>query len=229
MHPDTSVDRFPQSRSYQKKTYQRDSLASREQIGRPGSKRYQRWFNGNFLSEQADTLKTRLDFQVVEDTSLFRCLFVNADSAQLWEPFCEVTEDEQDEMLIQLGYYPKPTNDGISTLPHRLCSAQTSFKKIDKRIRAIFDRNFDCDLLQKLDQEIIAYVHRNDSRKRVYVFKQPFHRLICHGVAQFYSLRASSQDTSQGQRELVISKPPRVILPSKTLCEYLKVQPVQSC
>jgi len=220
---DSVRNAFPLHKSVGRKSYRRDSLASREQIGRPGSKRYQRWFNGNFLSEQACDLESNADYRLVEDTSLFRHLF-EAENGELWAPFCDVTEDQQEELFMSIGYYPKEKTNVGTALPPRLCSPAISFKKIDKTIRGIFDRNFNEELLLQLDQEMITYVQKTDSTKRVYIFKETFHRLMCRGVAQFYSLKASSQDSSGGQRELVISKPPRIILPSKTLCQYLKVQ-----
>jgi len=97
-------DTFTQTTPTARKIFRwaaRDNLASRNRIGRPGSKRYQRYINRSFLGDLGSEGEMELDFRMMESTSPFSILFEESNRKK-WDPFVEVTEEKQEKLLISI-------------------------------------------------------------------------------------------------------------------------------
>jgi len=214
----------------------RDSLTRLHKTGRPGSKRYQRFVNREYLQEQQWDLQPE-DFQVVQFTRTVFSTLLHEKNRKIWEPFIDVTE-EQEALMLQKICKGGPMEDSdefgdwififdenveevkMSVKPH------VSFSKIEKRVKQYILKNPDSPFLQSMDKEIVVYI-KGSTQRMSYNFENPFHRLICHGICEFYSLHSHSEDSKEGTRVLHIVKPKKGFnAPSLTLCEYLQTMPV---
>jgi len=218
----------------------RDSQARISRIGRPGSRRYQRFLNNEYLIEQQWDLELE-DFQVVRfGGTPFTPLFAEH-NRKIWEPFIDVTEEEEQWMLRQLD--GKPTEQGdelgdwiviekqteicLEDFEEPTVHASTSMGRIQRNIRNFIRKNPDSPFLLAMDKEISDYVeHGRESL--TYLFENAFQRMICHGICQYYALISRSEDQPDGTRLTTVSKPKKgVFSTSHTLSEYLQTFPVK--
>jgi len=217
----------------------RDSLSRVKRVGTPGSKRHQRFLNKLFLVEQQWELEPQ-DFQVVEFTcSPFSVLF-EEENRKLWENFLDVTEEQQEQMLTQIsdGLRPSKENtdefgnwvivesedleDGFEEIESCTPTASESFKRVEKHIRKLIRKNRENSFLLAIDKEITEYL-QTKNEVRTYQFETGYHRMICHGVCQYYSLNSKSHQM-KSDRILVVSKPKKgTQIPSSTLSQYLSL------
>jgi len=219
----------------------RDSGARFTKIGRPGSKRFQRFLNKEYLTEQQWDLELE-DFQIVRfGCTPFTPLFEEHNS-RIWAPFIDITEEEEQWMIRQLhegksleerdelGDWIMVEEEDllVDDFVEQIVHASTSILRIQKNIRQYVRKNPDSPFLLAMDKEITDYIETG-SGSLTYSFETSFHRMICHGICQYYSLHSRSQDKEDGIRVMVISKPRRGIsLPSHKLSEYLQTLPVTS-
>jgi len=220
----------------------RDSGARFMRIGRPGSKRYQRFINKEYLTEQQWDLELE-DFQVVRfGGTPFTPLFEEHNS-RIWAPFVDVTEEEEQWLIRQLceGKSLEERSDElgdwimveeedllVDDFVEQVVHASTSILRIQKNIRQYVRQNPDFPFLNEMDKAITDYIE-NGSGSLTYSFETSFHRMICHGICQYYSLHSRSEDSEDGIRVMVISKPRKGIsLPSHRLTEYLQTLSVST-
>jgi len=217
----------------------RESVTRLNKIGRPGSRRYQRFLNKEFLQEQQWDLQPE-DFQVVRFSKTPFSLLFEEENREVWAPFVDVTEEDERLMLDricsgrpieesdELGDWIVigTNNDDVEVKkPTPVVKPHTCFMRVDKRARKFIQQNPDSQILQSMDNRITQYI-QEDKRKITCHFENSFHRLLCHGVCQFYSLHSCSEDIKNGSRVLHISKPRIHNAPTVTLLEYLQTLPV---
>jgi len=179
---------------------------------------------------------------VPEDFTIFRmscspfsCFFSEANRKK-WAPFVDITEEEQHKLLNQLygssdeeledelGEWvivekeQKATSDEIK-ISFR---AEVQFQRVDKKIRKLMLRNTCDEFLVLLDQEIVKFMQVPAGKLLTKTFDEPFHRLICHGVCQFYSLVSKSEDFEGGRRVVIIKSKNSLHFPSTTLSKFLE-------
>jgi len=189
-------------------------------VGRPGSKRYQRFLNKVYLLQHQHEV-TDEDINVfLPSCSSFSFLVSTPynqkqkEGREKWEPFVNVTEEREREMIVDI--LPKSDYD-----QNEIVSAERSWSLIDKRIRQILKSNTQHPFLLDLENEIIEFVASIQSDSIVYHFEEPFHRMICHGICSFYSIQSSSIDKNQ-QRTTIIRKTTKTVIPGITLSNFLK-------
>jgi len=197
-----------------KKKHVRDSLNRRFDTGNPGSKRYQRWFNGHFLEEQASSFGIDLEHQIFENRSPFRELF-EGNYLGAFEQYFQVSEEREREIMMSLENQSMKEKRTYKMVPPSQC-----FRKLEKQCRKMIEKHEDHALLATVDKQMIEFIQHTTARKTIH-FEDAYHRLLCHSIASFYSLESQSQDTRNGQRVIFISKPDFMLLPSCTLSEYL--------
>jgi hypothetical protein len=220
----------------------RDGAARTTRIGRPGSKRYQRFLNKEYLSEQQWDLELE-DFQVVRfGCTPFTRLFEEHNN-KIWEPFIDITEEEEQWMLRQLEE-GKPSDletrdelgdwividqqeeNLLDEFVDQIVPGSVSMRRVQKDIRKFIRKNPDYPFLVAMDKEITSYIE-TEVKCLSYKLETAFQRMICHGICQYYSLQSRSEDQPDGTRLTIISKPRKgVPLPSHTLSEYLQTFPV---
>jgi len=222
----------------------RHSHARATRIGRPGSKRYQRFLNKEYLSEQQWDLEFE-DFQAVRfGCTPFSALFEEHNS-RIWEPFIDITEEEEQWLLRQLEegkssnveerdelgdwiIIQQEEDNLLDEFVDQAIHGATSLLRIQKDIRKFMRRNPDSPFLLAMDKEIADYIEA-ESQLLTYTLETSFQRLICHGICQYYALRSRSEDQIDGTRLTIVSKPKGGIsLPSHTLSEYLQTFPVKN-
>jgi len=184
-------------------------------IGRPGSKRYQRYFNKAYLLQHSDNV-TDEDIQIYVTTRSHFSMLIECGNDQIWESFVDFTEESQEELLSSLSagmeqYRQKIGSEGASK----------SFRSIDKKIRKIIRSRVDIEYLFSMDQEITDFIKR-DIEESSYAIPEPSRRMICHGICQFYSLGSNSKDTHKGERVVFVRKTERSTIPGETLSRYLQ-------
>lgn len=212
----------PSNRQKKKKSFGswaiRDSQAKRDFVGRPGSKRFQRHMNKSFLLEQDGV--SHEDFYVYPRTrSIFGELMNDDEKLAQWQEFLEITEEQQQNLLVSLSadvsnYLEKEHSQDELT-------SDMQFKKIDKKLRRLLKGHLESKILSDLDSQMYQYVSEGNFESLIYSFNEPFHRMICHGVCQFYALHSHSKDIAE-DRIVVVSKTKRTKFPKKTLSEHLK-------
>lgn len=232
----------PTKRKSNSWTPQRDSLKRRENIGKPGSRRHQRWMNRVFLMEQEAELELE-DFTVLDPaiprTALSQ-IFEDSYFNEIWDPFVDITEEQEEKLLMALDFTLTHKTDkykrevGVSfeddddeeeedeNEDEKMFPAHESFKRIDKKIRKVLQQQIENEFLASMDKEIASYIQIKEFNTLTYSFEDSFHRLICHGICQFYSLRSRSEDSDTGDRILVIKKPATLLKPSTTLTQFLQ-------
>lgn len=213
----------PSNRQKKKKSFGswaiRDSQSRRDFVGRPGSKRFQRHMNKSFLLEQTEV--SREDFYVFPKTrSIFGELMNDSEKLSQWENFIEVTEDQQEALLVSLSadvsdFLEKEHSQDEVT-------SELQFSKIDKKLRKLLKVHLESKILSDLDAQMYEYVNNGNFETLIYSFNEPFHRMICHGVCQFYALHSHSKDVAE-ERVVVVSKTKRTRFPKQTLSEHLKM------
>jgi len=225
----------PSKRKSNSWTPQRDSLNRRNNIGKPGSRRHQRWLNRMFLMEQEVELELE-DFKIFDTTkTALSQIFEDSFCSEIWAPFVDVTEEQEEQLLMSIDVTLTHKNDKESDLEvevsfddeddssdDQMFPAQESFKRIDKKIRKVLQQQIENEFLSSMDKEIANYIQIKEFNTLTYSFEDSFHRLICHGICQFYSLRSRSEDSETGDRILVIKKPATILKPSTTLTQFLQ-------
>lgn len=226
----------PTKRKSNSWTPQRDSLARRNNIGKPGSRRHQRWLNRMFLMEQEVELELE-DFTIFDPartplSQIFEDSFYN----EIWAPFVDITEEQEEKLLMSIDVTLTHKNDKFrrevavsfddededDDLDVKMHPPHESFKRIDKKIRKVLQQQIENEFLSSMDKEIASYIQIKEFNTLTYSFEDSFHRLICHGICQFYSLRSRSEDSETGDRILVIKKPATLLKPSTTLTQFLQ-------
>lgn len=205
----------------------RESLASRLRVGRPGSKRFQRFLNKEFLETAQEDLESR-DWDIIDfsTTGSWFGQLCDEHNRVVWEPFVDITEEEQDYLICAANDRQRKE----ASMEGAACngtSPAARFERIERKPRRALWENPRCEFLQQVESEVIAFLHRCGSPVVEPLVMpldgSPYHRLICHGVSQYYLL-ASYSRTANGQRSLIICKPRHVDhieQPHITLSEFL--------
>jgi len=212
--------RPPKGRKRNYRWTAKDSAARFEDVGKMGSKRYQRFLNKTFLIDQERQLDAA-DYNIfVHCCTPFTQLWEEPQKLRVWEPFIDVTEERQEELLLSLSvdisnYIQNMTEEANNLGP------SASFKIIDRKIRKLLKRHLSSEFLMDLDDEIVGYIRLGDYNSLVYSFSDTYHRMICHGICQFYALQSRSKN-SKGDRIVVVSKTEHTSIPNQTLSQHLQ-------
>jgi len=224
----------------------RDSQARLDKVGRPGSKRYQRYLNKSYLYEHEWNLEPE-DFEVArKSSSPFSALFDEVNRTK-WEPFIDVTEEQQEYLLRKLQdasvslvevdeqedefgdfvmisseYKVIPIDEEVKKMTQtQSLPVDFHFQKVDRKIRKFIRKNPNDPFLRSLDCKIVEYIQHTSYQSKTFSFHGSFHRMVCHGICQFYSLHSKSQNISD-TRVVVVRKPKsKIAFPSITLSQFL--------
>jgi len=166
-----------------------------------GKRAFRRYLNEKLLRELAGPLDAEQmamlyappPFGEVQATVLARITEASADNeaARAWEPFRQVDMDLQDSFLRMTGPPASPK------LVSSLAAAQQRWKAVEKRLREALRRGADWPLLHEIDAVVGAYAEaskegRGASEGLEMQMDDGFHRLMLHGVCQYYELVATT-------------------------------------
>jgi len=228
---------------------QRDSLALRRRKGRPGSRRYNRYLNALYLNAAEDYEESdENEFESVvwepEWTSLFEQLF-DDEHAEAWEPFREITEEKENDMLVMLCEVDLgDSSDEEEPTPEEI--AHAAFLQLDSATRRLMKKDFGVALVQSLEVDFNRFFGQTslglESGEHEYYkflffddgvpslqlcFKNAKDRRICHGVCEYYSLMSYSENVC-GERITCVVNPQDSNLSLPPLSEYLARNFLQS-
>jgi len=105
----------------------------------------------------------------------------------------------------------------------------TAWHRVDCRTREALRRSFLSELLDSYEECIRTFVKESgDGDDLVLVVPDPFHRLLLHGVCEFYNLVSVTFTQSKGKESVKATrikkkKGASVDIPTITLCQFLKM------
>jgi len=204
-----------------KRTWQwgpRDHLPTQPRLPKPGSRRYQRYVNTEFLKESAGELD-ECDLLVFDSShSLFASLHTSESHRVVWERFVTSSEEEQHHVLR------RSAKAFSSSAPRSRSVAEHHFRRVDKRIRRLLKRKTHVEFVGEWEGRVVEYAQLPAKRPPLkYACQDSYQRLLCHGVCQYYALPSQSKDTRAGKRFVEVRKPASPpALPAETLSDYLR-------
>jgi len=217
----------------------RKFLTNLNNTGKPGSKRYQRFLNNSFLQEQEWDLQPE-DWNIVQfSSSPFTVLF-NEKNKRKWDPFVDITEEEQEQLLVELSSSSNEEKEDefgdfvfieseVKQQEVKISSPPIEFHfyKVNKRVRNFIRKNPDNPLFRSLDEQIVNYIQLATNQPKIFNFTQSFQRMMCHGVCQFYLLSSKSEVVGSGKKQVIVWRSKKeVSLPTMTLSMYLEKEKV---
>ncbi|KNA25196.1 hypothetical protein SOVF_008640 [Spinacia oleracea] len=108
-------------------------------------------------------------------------------------------------------------------------AVMNAWHKIDCRTREAFRRSFLPELIEGYENRIRAFIgNGNDSEVLLLQVQDPFHRLLLHGVCEFYDLISVTETQSRGSKSVKTTKIQKkksgpLEIPSLTLSRFLKM------
>lgn len=108
-------------------------------------------------------------------------------------------------------------------------AALTAWHRVDCRTRDAFRRSFLPELVNGYEENIRAFVSEADGEEVLVLYVQdPFHRLLLHGVCEFYNLVSTTESETKGTKVLKVTKIKKKkvgnnVLPTITLCLFMKL------
>jgi len=197
-----------------------DSILGRKP--KPGSKRYKRFMKNVELLETALSDSEGEEFEIeveytVEFRSPFTVIFEDEEFRSKWEPFIDITEEEEANLLEIIS--KKHTKAKKQRDPN---SPSDCWKNLGKYAKKTLKTHADSPMIAALDQMLIDFILSRGNRKS-FVLTSQFQRLLCHSIASFYSMQAHT--TRNGPNTFTtITKSKTTQLPSLPLSEFLKTK-----
>jgi hypothetical protein len=217
-HPDTHAPEKPS-----RKKPMRDSQKSRQSVGLPGSKRHNRYRNkmdllDKALSDSESELEIEVEFHV-EFKSPFSVLFTDEEVKRKWEPFVEVTEEEESEILNV--FYPQFTRQ---RRPRRgnsdfAAAPQDCFNALNRDERKLLRKQTGNPKIVEYENIIIELILSR--RSSVSFNASSFDCLLAGLICVYYALEINAEQLEEDLVAVQIKKPKGVMLPSVRLSEYL--------
>lgn len=200
--------------------------------GRVRNRKSQRWLNDRLLMELVPCL----------DAEEIRGLF----SPPPWgddvpvSPFCMTNIGEWDKFRVVDMDKEAAMIEALEGSPHKQkgrvdadkVAVLTAWHRVNCRTREALRRCFLSDMVKGYEEQLRKFIQESANGDfLVFHVQDPFHRLLLHGVCEFYDLisvtTSESASESKGRETLnvtTIRKKARVIeLPNITLCNFLKM------
>jgi len=217
---------------------QRDSLASRKKIGKPGSRRYRQWENEFFLirnlseteSEYESGFSDDWDESYAPSYGPFSVVFED-DNREVWEPFVDITEERQQILLTFSDYDDSSEEEDIDLSPSEI------FSLLRRRSQRTLKRHKHSAILQRIDDIVVAFSNcliyddqfeylrpgfgEEVGECLVFAFSEKFQRHLLHALCEFYNLVSYSVDTSE-ERITIVQRRMVVTSHNQSVLQYLK-------
>jgi len=199
----------------------RDSQSSRQSIGLPGSSRHNRYRNkmdllDKALSDSESELEIEVEF-TVEFRSPFSILFTDEECKKKWEPFIEITEEEQNELLSV--FYPESSKYRRPKRPDFPTAPQDCFSVLNRDEKRLLKKNAGNPIIIQFENVIIDLILSR--RPTASVKLTNYECLLFSLVSIYYSLQVSAEGLVGEEAMVTIRKPKGIQLPSVRLSEYL--------
>ncbi|KAL8167738.1 hypothetical protein V2J09_009237 [Rumex salicifolius] len=188
---------------------------------RVSNRRTRRWVNDRILME----LVPRLNAEEVrgDDAPVSAFCMTNAGE---WDKFRNIDMDKEANIMKGLK---NTSSKRISNVDSDKSAALGAWYRIDLRTREALRRSFLSDLIEGYEKCVRAFI-REDGGEEVLVFRvqDPFHRLLLHGVCEFYNLTSMTETRTEGSQSVKMTKIKKkksgsAELPNITLSHFLKM------
>jgi hypothetical protein len=216
-HPDVQAP----GNAPRRKKLVRDSQKSRQSVGRPGSRRHRRYLNNmqlldKALSDSESELEIEVEF-TVEFKSPFSILFTDEECKQKWEPFVEITEEEQAEILST--FYPEYTPKHYRPRSNFSTAPQDRFHALNKDEKRLLKKQAGNPAIVKYENIIIDLILSRNTSKVVKLTH--FECLLLSLIGVYYSMEVTAEGLAGDVAVVTLRKPKNTQLPSVRLSEYL--------
>ncbi|GMH31000.1 hypothetical protein Nepgr_032843 [Nepenthes gracilis] len=143
-----------------------------------------------------------------------------------WDKFRNIDMDKQESMMKAVKYSSSKSKGHLDDDKMTVLKA---WHRIDSRTREALRRNFLSDLIAGYEKRVRTFIQEGgDADVLVLHIQDPFHRLLLHGVCEFYNLKSVTETKSKGSETVRMTKIRRrksglVELPNITLSHFLKM------
>lgn len=199
--------------------------------GKVTNRKSRRWLNDRMLAELVPHL----------DADEIRGLFAPppwGDDVPL-SPFCKTSGGDWDKFrnidMDKEATIIRGTGSSSAKHPSKMDADKvaviTAWHRIDCRTREALRRSFLCDLIHGYEESIRDFIQKSSSSaddSLTLNAQDSFHRLLLHGVCEFYNLNSVTVTQSKGSEVLKMTmirkkKAGFADLPNITLCNFLKM------
>ncbi|EXB39351.1 hypothetical protein L484_025046 [Morus notabilis] len=210
--------------SIEKKIEFLESLA-----GKVSNRRSRRWLNDRLLME----LVPRLNAEEIrglfapppwgDDVPPSPFAMTNGGE---WDKFRNIDMDREADIMGALRSSPAKRKDHVDSNKMAVLNA---WRRVDCRTREALRRSSLLELIEGYEECIRAYITDSGEEETLILRVQdPFHRLLLHGVCEFYNLasvtvKQSEDAESSKTTRITKKKKSRVEIPSITLSHFLRM------
>lgn len=195
--------------------------------GKVSNRRSRRWLNDRLLME----LVPRLDAEEIrglfapppwgDDVPLSPFCMTNMGE---WDKFRNIDMDKQANIIDRLNRRPVKREGRVDADKMAVLNA---WHRIDCRTRDALRRSFLVELIESYEACIRVFIEDGGDEVLSLQVKDPFHRLLLHGVCEFYNLASvtetESKDAVSFKTTKIKKKMAVVELPNITLSNFLKM------
>ncbi|CAA3028306.1 R3H domain-containing 4-like isoform X2 [Olea europaea subsp. europaea] len=143
-----------------------------------------------------------------------------------WDKFRNIDMDKQDSIIESLE---DSSGEQRSHLDADKVAVLTAWHRVDCRTRNALRRSFLSELINSYEERVRSFIRESrDGDVLVLQVQDPFHRLLLHGVCEFYNLLSTTFTQFEGPNSLKMTrickkKASVADLPNITLCNFLKM------
>ncbi|XP_009594395.1 uncharacterized protein [Nicotiana tomentosiformis] len=197
--------------------------------GKVSNRRSRRWLNDRLLME----LVPRLNAEEIrglfapppfgDDVPLSVFCLTNVEE---WDKFRNIDMDKEATIMDALE---GKTSKRKNCVDNDKVAVLTAWHRVDCRTREALRRNFLPELVSSYEQCVRAFAESGDGEVLVLRVQDPFHRLLLHGVCEFYNLVSVTTSQTEGNKAVKVTKIKKkkkagsADIPNITLCNFLKM------
>ncbi|KAH0466374.1 hypothetical protein IEQ34_006477 [Dendrobium chrysotoxum] len=196
--------------------------------GKVSNRRSRRWLNDRLLIELVPRLKVEEIRGLFapppwgESTPLSAFCMTNVGE---WDVFRNVDMDKEARLIEALEKTPSSRKESVEK--DKLV-ALNAWYRVDCRSREAFRHNLLSELVENYEEQIQAFIkNKGDEDVLKLHVQNPFHRLLLHGVCEYYNL-ISATETTKNSNLLKVTKikkkaGSKQTYPAISLSQFLKI------
>ncbi|KAK6141424.1 hypothetical protein DH2020_024829 [Rehmannia glutinosa] len=197
--------------------------------GRVSNRRSRRWLNDRLLME----LVPRLNAEEIrglfapppwgDDVPPSPFCMTNVGE---WDNFRNIDMDKEASIMESLESASSKRRENLDA---DKVAVLTAWHRVDSRTREALRRCYLSDLVNGYEECVRSFVKDGDRDVLVLHVQDPFHRLLLHGVCEFYNLVSATANQSEGGKSLKMTRIRKkkqtgsAEIPNITLCDFLKM------
>eukprot|EP01111_Echinosteliopsis_oligospora_P010462 TRINITY_DN3257_c0_g1_i2.p1 TRINITY_DN3257_c0_g1~~TRINITY_DN3257_c0_g1_i2.p1 ORF type:complete len:264 (+),score=46.45 TRINITY_DN3257_c0_g1_i2:90-881(+) len=171
---------------------------------------------------EGEDLEIEVEY-VVEYKSPFAVVFENDDLRQAMDPLMDCTEVEQARILHMMcgeddAFRGKKTC--AADLPRT--DPKHCWYNLSKYSRSTLRKQYGSQTLKEIEEDMVKFLLNRDVQKTTMFFEEHFDHFICHCMAPYYYINASTVQNANGTYTTTLKKTHNAVLPDMKLTQYLK-------